>query len=164
MLTVVKAGFVFSARAGFVPRRPSAAPSGPSQLTPKAEGTAPVSSSLDSRMVTGVHRAQSELPERGSGCRSERRWCVPPRNVASVVRAGWLMRVQTEFFIILKFVPAYYTSSNESTLTRRTSSRAAVQSFMAAGSLTLGGNMSVAAGPLGRNGSSLPPLSSRCTP
>jgi len=31
-------------------------------------------------------------------------------------------------------------------------SRAAVNSFMAAGSLTLGGNMSVAVGPLGRNG------------
>jgi len=31
-------------------------------------------------------------------------------------------------------------------------SRAAVKSFMAAGSLTLGGNMSVAVGPLGRNG------------
>ena len=30
-------------------------------------------------------------------------------------------------------------------------SRAAVKSFMAAGSLTLGGNMSIAAGPLGRN-------------
>ncbi len=28
----------------------------------------------------------------------------------------------------------------------------AVRSFMAAGSLTLGGNMSIAVGPLGRNG------------
>ncbi|THH00728.1 hypothetical protein EW026_g1855 [Hermanssonia centrifuga] len=31
-------------------------------------------------------------------------------------------------------------------------SRSAVQSFMAAGSLTLGGNLSIAIGPLGRNG------------
>ncbi|RDB29690.1 hypothetical protein Hypma_015153 [Hypsizygus marmoreus] len=33
--------------------------------------------------------------------------------------------------------------------------RAAIQSFMAAGSLTLGGNMSIAIGPLGRNGEAL---------
>ncbi|KAL4251972.1 SH3YL1 family protein [Abortiporus biennis] len=34
-------------------------------------------------------------------------------------------------------------------------SRAAVRSFMAAGSLTLGGNLSIAVGPLGRNGEAL---------
>ncbi|GJE86500.1 SYLF-domain-containing protein [Phanerochaete sordida] len=39
-------------------------------------------------------------------------------------------------------------------------SQAAVQSFMAAGSLTLGGNLSIAVGPLGRNGEAIGSVSS----
>ncbi|KAI0682935.1 hypothetical protein BC835DRAFT_1397597 [Cytidiella melzeri] len=40
-------------------------------------------------------------------------------------------------------------------------SRSAVQSFMAAGSLTIGGNLSVAVGPLGRNGEALGSLNTK---
>jgi hypothetical protein len=40
-------------------------------------------------------------------------------------------------------------------------SAAAVKSFMSAGSLTLGGNMSIAVGPLGRNGEAIGSLNSK---
>ncbi|KAL8280768.1 hypothetical protein RQP46_006772 [Phenoliferia psychrophenolica] len=98
MLTVVKAGFVFSARAG--------------------------SGVVIARLPNGDWSAPSAVGTAG---------------------AGFGMQVgaeMTEFFIILN-------------------SRAAVNSFMAAGSLTLGGNMSVAAGPLGRNVEGTGTLSSK---
>lgn len=40
-------------------------------------------------------------------------------------------------------------------------SRAALRSFMSAGSLTLGGNMSLAVGPLGRNGEAMGAVNSK---
>jgi len=40
-------------------------------------------------------------------------------------------------------------------------SRSAVKSFMSAGSLTLGGNLSIAVGPLGRNGEALGSLNTK---
>ncbi|KAM0748896.1 DUF500-domain-containing protein [Meredithblackwellia eburnea MCA 4105] len=87
-LTVVKAGFVLSARAG--------------------------TGVVIARMADGNWSAPSAIGTAGAGF-------------------GFQVGAEmAEFLIILN-------------------SRAAVNTFMAAGSLTLGGNMSVAAGPLGRN-------------
>ncbi|KAK4049778.1 hypothetical protein OIO90_005359 [Microbotryomycetes sp. JL221] len=87
-LTVAKAGFIFSARAG--------------------------SGVVIARLQDGSWSAPSAIGTAGGG-------------------VGFQAGVEmAEFLIILN-------------------SRAAVASFMAAGSLTIGGNMSVAAGPLGRN-------------
>ncbi|KAM0792945.1 hypothetical protein ACM66B_002704 [Microbotryomycetes sp. NB124-2] len=87
-LTVAKAGFIFSARAG--------------------------SGVVIARLQDGTWSAPSAIGTAGGGVG---------------LQAGVEM---AEFLIILN-------------------SRRAVASFMAAGSLTVGGNMSVAAGPLGRN-------------
>ncbi|KAK4052196.1 hypothetical protein OIV83_002491 [Microbotryomycetes sp. JL201] len=87
-LTVAKAGFIFSARAG--------------------------SGVVIARLPDGTWSAPSAIGTAGGG-------------------VGFQAGVEmAEFLIILN-------------------SRRAVASFMAAGSLTIGGNMSVAAGPLGRN-------------
>ncbi|SGY69022.1 BQ5605_C004g02942 [Microbotryum silenes-dioicae] len=87
-LTVVKAGFVFSARAG--------------------------SGVVIARLPDGSWSAPSACATAGGG-------------------VGFQVGVEmAEFIIILN-------------------SRAAVASFMAAGSISLGGNMSIAAGPIGRN-------------
>ncbi|GAA5943934.1 hypothetical protein JCM1841_004234 [Sporobolomyces salmonicolor] len=87
-ITVVKAGFVFSARAG--------------------------SGIVIARLKDGSWSAPSAVGTAGGG-------------------VGFQVGVElAEFLIILN-------------------SRAAVKSFMAKGSITVGGNMSVAAGPLGRN-------------
>ncbi|GAA5877432.1 hypothetical protein JCM1840_006099 [Sporobolomyces johnsonii] len=87
-ITVVKAGFVFSARAG--------------------------SGIVIARLKDGTWSAPSAVGTAGGG-------------------VGFQVGVElAEFLIILN-------------------SRAAVKSFMAKGSITVGGNMSVAAGPLGRN-------------
>ncbi|ORY90841.1 hypothetical protein BCR35DRAFT_274858 [Leucosporidium creatinivorum] len=87
-LTVVKAGFVFSARAG--------------------------SGVVIAKLQDGSWSAPSAVGTAGGG-------------------VGFQAGVEmAEFLIILN-------------------SRAAVASFMASGSLTLGGNMSIAAGPIGRN-------------
>uniref|UniRef100_A0A8H7YAK8 Ysc84 actin-binding domain-containing protein n=1 Tax=Psilocybe cubensis TaxID=181762 RepID=A0A8H7YAK8_PSICU len=89
IFTIVKAGFVFSARAG--------------------------SGIVIARLDDGTWSAPSAIGTAGLGVGGQ---------------AGAEM---TDFLIVLN-------------------SRAAIRSFMAAGSLTLGGNMSLALGPLGRNG------------
>ncbi|KAG8733428.1 hypothetical protein FRC11_006315 [Ceratobasidium sp. 423] len=89
IFTVVKAGFLFSARAG--------------------------SGIVISRLHDGTWSAPSAIGTAGMGVGGQ---------------AGAEM---TDFLIVLN-------------------TRAAVKSFMSAGSLTLGGNMSLAVGPIGRNG------------
>ncbi|CAE6455082.1 unnamed protein product, partial [Rhizoctonia solani] len=89
IFTVVKAGFLFSARAG--------------------------SGLVISRLHDGTWTAPSAIGTAGMGVGGQ---------------AGAEM---TDFLIVLN-------------------TRAAVKSFMSAGSLTLGGNMSLAVGPIGRNG------------
>ncbi|KAF8610094.1 DUF500-domain-containing protein [Ceratobasidium sp. AG-I] len=89
IFTVVKAGFLFSARAG--------------------------SGIVISRLHDGTWSAPSAIGTAGMGVGGQ---------------AGAEM---TDFLIVLN-------------------TRAAVKSFMSAGSLTLGGNMSLAVGPVGRNG------------
>ncbi|KAG8748666.1 hypothetical protein FRC10_000057 [Ceratobasidium sp. 414] len=89
IFTVVKAGFLFSARAG--------------------------SGIVISRLHDGTWSAPSAIGSAGMGVGGQ---------------AGAEM---TDFLIVLN-------------------TRAAVKSFMSAGSLTLGGNMSLAVGPIGRNG------------
>ncbi|KAI5481005.1 ribosome control protein 1 domain containing protein [Pseudohyphozyma bogoriensis] len=97
---VVKAGFVFSARAG--------------------------SGLVIARLADGTWSAPSAIGTAGGG-------------------VGLQVGVEmAEFIIILN-------------------SRAAVKSFMAAGSLTLGGNMSIAAGPVGRNVEGTGSLSTKAT-
>ncbi|THH11770.1 hypothetical protein EW145_g431 [Phellinidium pouzarii] len=92
IFTIIKAGFLFSARAG--------------------------SGVVIARLNDGTWSAPSAIGTAGLGVGGQ---------------AGAEM---TDFLIVLN-------------------SRSAVRSFMSAGSLTLGGNMSIALGPLGRNGEAL---------
>ncbi|KAF8682809.1 hypothetical protein RHS04_02237, partial [Rhizoctonia solani] len=89
IFTVVKAGFLFSARAG--------------------------SGIVIARLHDGTWSAPSAIGTAGMGV------------------GGQVGAEMTDFLIVLN-------------------TRAAVKSFMSAGSLTLGGNMSLAVGPIGRNG------------
>lgn len=98
IFTVVKAGFLFSARAG--------------------------SGIVIARLPDGTWSAPSAIGSAGMGVGGQ---------------AGAEM---TDFLIVLN-------------------TRAAVKSFMSAGSLTLGGNMSLAVGPIGRNGAAEVALNSK---
>ncbi|KAJ7814141.1 hypothetical protein B0H14DRAFT_3748204 [Mycena olivaceomarginata] len=92
IFTIVKAGFVFSARAG--------------------------TGIVIAKLADGTWSAPSAIGTAGLGI------------------GGQLGAEMTDFLIVLN-------------------SRSAVRSFMASGSLTLGGNMSLALGPLGRNGEAI---------
>ncbi|KAF9455000.1 DUF500-domain-containing protein [Macrolepiota fuliginosa MF-IS2] len=97
IFTVVKAGFVFSARAG-----------------------------------SGVVIARLD----------DGRWSAPSAiGTAGIGFGGQAGAEVTDFLVVLN-------------------TRAAIRSFMAAGSLTLGGNLSIALGPLGRNGEAIGSVSS----
>ncbi|KAG8906805.1 hypothetical protein FRB99_006072 [Tulasnella sp. 403] len=98
IFTVVKAGFVFSARAG--------------------------SGLVIARLPDGSFSAPSAIGTAGMGF------------------GGQAGAELTDFLIVLN-------------------SRSAIRSFMSAGSLTLGGNMSLAVGPLGRNGEALGALNTK---
>ncbi|KAJ6519439.1 hypothetical protein C8R45DRAFT_1118017 [Mycena sanguinolenta] len=92
IFTIVKAGFLFSARAG--------------------------TGIVIAKLADGTWSAPSAIGTAGLGV------------------GGQLGAEMTDFLIVLN-------------------SRSAVRSFMASGSLTLGGNMSLALGPLGRNGEAI---------